>query len=253
METDGVLEGNNEKNVCRLEVTVNSYFSVQEGKKVYNRGRTVNWIVDPEEYALFDLEKDINGENFTWDINRKATFWVIENGDLQCKLASDAQLLHLLRSSDGVKLLMIVGRHEETEEMVPSATHEEEMLADMDKRPEWREQPEYGQTTAGPPMAEEEEKEHFMTIGCDPDGDEPTAVDEEWRYFKLVDDDVQPMEVESVQPVVQKRKRARPFSDFDTEIVPDDDVGLMDDNVVPCTTHDKKNPVIKEGDTLSSS
>ncbi|CAN6292155.1 unnamed protein product [Urochloa humidicola] len=86
METDGVLEGNNEKNVCRLEVTVNSYFSVQEGKKVYNRGRTVNWIVDPEEYALFDLEKDINGENFTWNSSQKATFWVIQNGDLQCKL-----------------------------------------------------------------------------------------------------------------------------------------------------------------------
>jgi hypothetical protein len=128
---------------------------------------------------------------------------------------------------------------------------EEEMLADMGKRPEWREEPEYGQTTAGPPMAEEEEKEHFMTVGCDPDGDEPTTTDEEWRYFIFVDDDVQPMEVESVQLVqVQKRKRARPTPEFDTENVHDDEAGLVDDNVVPCTTHDKENPVIKEGDTF---
>jgi hypothetical protein len=159
---------------------------------------------------------------------------------------------------------MIVGRREEGEEMVHAATHvvgidmhvaedngEEEMLADMGKRPEWREEPEYGQTTAGPPMAEEEEKEHFMIVGCDPDGDEPTAADEEWRYFKFVDDDVQPMEVESVQLVqVQKRERARSTPEFDTENVPDDEAGLVDDNVVPCTTHDKENPVIKEGDTF---
>ena len=50
----------NLKNQCRLEVTVNSYFTVHEGKKFYNRGRTIKWNVDPEEYALIDLEKDMD-------------------------------------------------------------------------------------------------------------------------------------------------------------------------------------------------
>ena len=36
-------------------------------------------------------------------------------------------------------------------------------------------------------MAEEEEKEHFINVGCDPNGDEPAGADEEWRYFKNVD------------------------------------------------------------------
>jgi len=31
---------------------------------------------------------------------------------------------------------------------------DDEMLADMEKDPEWREIPEYGQTATGPPMAE---------------------------------------------------------------------------------------------------
>jgi len=44
---------------------------------------------------------------------------------------------------------------------------------------EWAEVPQYGETIAGPPMPEEEEKEHFMIVGCDPNGDEPTGVDEE--------------------------------------------------------------------------
>ena len=38
---------------------------------------------------------------------------------------------------------------------------DDEMLADMEKEPEWREIPEYGQTAVGAPMAEEEKNEHF--------------------------------------------------------------------------------------------
>lgn len=50
---------------------------------------------------------------------------------------------------------------------------DDDMQVNMDKRLEWREVPEYGQTTARPQISQEEEKEHFMTAGCDPDGDEP--------------------------------------------------------------------------------
>jgi hypothetical protein len=268
-----ILYRNNPKNVCRLEITVNSYFTVQDGKKVYNQGRTVNWFANPEEYALIDLEKDMD-PYFKWGSNQKDTFWVLEKGYMQQKLDSDAQLLDLLRSSDLVKLFMIVGTRDEWEEMMhvageenPAATNvvgkeihvtadvmvkevavenrEEEMLADMDKVLEWREVPEYGQTTVGPTTTKEEESEHFMTIGCDPGGDEPTGANEEWRYFKFVEP------VKNVQPVeVQKRKRARLIPDFDAESVPDDEVGLLDDNVVPHTSYDKENPVIKEGDTF---
>jgi hypothetical protein len=72
--------------------------------------------------------------------------------------------------------------------------------------------PQYGETIAGLPMPEEEEKEHFMTVGCDPDGDEPTGVDEEWRYFKPVDatvNDSQP--AENIEIEVPKTKRAGLF------------------------------------------
>jgi hypothetical protein len=72
--------------------------------------------------------------------------------------------------------------------------------------------PQYGETIAGLPMPKEEEKEHFMTVGCDPDGDEPTGVDEEWRYFKPVDatvNDSQP--AENIEIEVPKTKRAGLF------------------------------------------
>jgi mRNA-degrading endonuclease HigB of HigAB toxin-antitoxin module len=56
---------------------------------------------------------------------------------------------------------------------------DDDMHVNMDKRPEWREVPEYDQTTARSQISQEEEKEHFMIAGCDPDGDEPIGANKE--------------------------------------------------------------------------
>ena len=61
------------KNACRVDVTVNLYFSIVHGKKVYNRGRDVSWVVDSENYSVINLEKDI-ASHFTWDSNQQANF-----------------------------------------------------------------------------------------------------------------------------------------------------------------------------------
>ena len=152
---------------------------------------------------------------------------------------------------------MIVGGIEKDNEMpaavnmVGEDTHATmDVVEDMKIRGfEWAAVPQYGETTAGPPMVEEEEKEHFMTVGCDPHGDEPTGLDEQWRYFNNVDStihDAQP--VENIEVEVQKRKRARPIPEFNTECVPGDEAAMVDDYIVPHAIHDKENPVIKEGD-----
>jgi len=61
------------KSACRVEVTVNAYFTIKDGRREYNRGRTVSWIVDSEEYAIIDLEKDI-APYFTWGSDQVANF-----------------------------------------------------------------------------------------------------------------------------------------------------------------------------------
>jgi hypothetical protein len=53
----------------------------------------------------------------------------------------------------------------------------------------WAEEPEHGLTADGPKRAEEEEVEHYMDLGFDAEGDDPTGADEEWRYFKNADFD----------------------------------------------------------------
>ena len=176
------------------------------------------------------------------------------------KLISDGQLHSLLRASQLVKFMMIVGSRVEGDEMPPAVNMDCEGMPNevpvVEKKMEFEgferaEIPQYGETIAGPPMPEEEEKEHFMTVGCDPDGDEPTGVDEEWRYLKPVDaavNDAQP--TENIEVEVQKRKRARPVLDFDSECVHDDEATMLDDYAAPFTTYDKENPIINEGDTF---
>ena len=65
------------KNARRVKVTVNSYFSIVHGKKVYNRGRDVSWVVDSEKYSVINLEKDI-AMHFTWDNKQQVNFWVVK-------------------------------------------------------------------------------------------------------------------------------------------------------------------------------
>ena len=133
------------------------------------------------------------------------------------------------------------------EEVMPTAVDND--LETLDKGFAWAEAPKYGETTAGPPMAIEEENEHFMTAGCDPNGDEPTGTNEEWRYFKNDDHVV----IDPVEVDMHQRKRARSvpeIRDFDSEVVPDDEATMLDDFLAPHTSHDKENPIIKEGDTF---
>ncbi|CAN6373829.1 unnamed protein product [Urochloa humidicola] len=225
MDPAEVPEGIDSNSACRVVITVNSYFTIRDGRKEYNRGGVISYVVDSEAYSIIDLEKDI-ASKFKWGSDQQANFWVLTGGgNLTCKLASDGQFLELLRTSRVVKLFMIVSSHEQNvieeympatmnigEEYMPDAVNmgEEYMPTAMDndlKVPDtefvWAEVPEYGETTGGPPIPEEEEKEHFSTVGCDPNGDEPAGVDEEWRYFKNIEDaGIDPIEVHT-------RKRPR--------------------------------------------
>ncbi|RLN04606.1 uncharacterized protein C2845_PM13G02520 [Panicum miliaceum] len=111
MDPAEVPEGIDPKSACRVEITVNSYFTMWDNRKEYNQGRTVRFIISSEEYSIIDLEKDIVSE-FKWGSDQQANFRVLTEGSVTCKLVSDAQFLDLLRASRVVKLLMAVGRRE---------------------------------------------------------------------------------------------------------------------------------------------
>ena len=45
-----------------------AYFSVIDGRREYKKGSTIVWCVDPEEYAIVELVRDVQAY-YQWDDN----------------------------------------------------------------------------------------------------------------------------------------------------------------------------------------
>lgn len=169
------------------------------------------------------MEKDVF-EHYSWASNQEAIFWYDGPDGETIRLATDQELLSLLRSSKVVKFIMTVGRSDHL--VVASEVNElqiEPRIGDSELQivvrnefpienggAEWAEEPEHGLTAAGPNRAEEEETEHYMDPGFDAEGDDPTGADEEWRYFKkqpkTTDAGAERDNSDKVEPPKEKRK-----------------------------------------------
>ncbi|KXG36153.1 hypothetical protein SORBI_3002G290700 [Sorghum bicolor] len=62
------------RSTCRVQITVNAYFTMRDGRKEYSWCRTVSWLVDSEEYSIIDLEKD-TAPYFNRSICKETTWW----------------------------------------------------------------------------------------------------------------------------------------------------------------------------------
>ena len=80
---------------------------------------------------------------------------------------------------------------------------------------EWADEPELGITLAGPDRIEEEE-DHYIELGFDPEGDDLIGADEEWRYFKK-----QQMVLEggSNEKVQQEKNKGKVYEGTDPDVV----------------------------------
>jgi len=83
---------------------------VIDGRRVYRKGSTIGWWVDPEEYAIVELVRDVQAY-YQWDDNQGVEFWYVGEGSDSVKLCNDAELLSLLRASRKVMFEMkVVGQ-----------------------------------------------------------------------------------------------------------------------------------------------
>ncbi|RLN42121.1 hypothetical protein C2845_PM01G14450 [Panicum miliaceum] len=214
MHPSEIPEGIDENNACRVVIDVCSFSTIEDGRSVYRKGRPLEWWVD-SEYSIIDMEKDV-GKHFSWAIFQEANFWFQDQNGQTSRLATDQQLLALLRASKVLKFIMIIDKcdhgdismnvtqmedqsqvinHDvqvEGDEQQLLVSNAEELLQVSSRGviaeyqgKEWADEPELGVTAAGPNrMEEEEEEDHYMERGFDPEGDDPIGADEEWRYFK---------------------------------------------------------------------
>ena len=252
-----------ENNACRLVIDVTSS-TIEDGRVVYRKGKNLELWVDSEEYSIIDMEKDVS-KHFGWASYQEADFlFQNQNGDTT-RLATDQELITLLRASKIVKFIMTVDRCEHVDvpvngtqmadnelqvignELQVHVSNERDLLhvpsrvlAAEYEGQEWAHEPELGVTAAGPPRVEEEE-EHYMEPGFDPEGDDPIGADEEWRYFK---------QQQKEKRTVEKNRVQKEYQGKDPDAVPSDEATMVGEAYVAHTTYDRDNPEIKAGSTF---
>jgi len=243
--------------------------------------------VDPEEYSIIEMEDDVS-KHYNWASYQEPNFWYSDQNGQTMQLASDKELLTLLRASRQVKFIMTVDRcssvgalnvtQNENDLVTDSKLQLVQVINELNEQhiqvtdevnessaqatqevpqyngQEWAEVPELGLTAAGPARVEEEEKEHYMEPGVDPDGDEPIGADEEWRYFKKA----KVAEGDKIAKVLQENKKVDKKGEkkgkgqeaFDPDAVPSDEATMANAAFVAHTTYDRDNPDIKKGSTF---
>ncbi|CAL5058896.1 unnamed protein product [Urochloa decumbens] len=256
MHQSEIPDGIDKTNAYKVVIDVSSFSTIEDGRSVYKKGRTLEWWVDSEEYSIIDMEKDV-AKYFGWASNQEPNFWYVSPHSCQTvRLATDQELLNLLRASELVKFIMTIDRcvHVDDSQVIDEGNEPGPMVpyqvvvAEFEDQ-EWADDPDLGVTAAGPERVEEEEKEHYMEVGVDPDADDPIGVDEEWRYFKK-QQKVHRRE-NGENETGQKEKKQKVYEGADPDVVPSDEATqLRDAAYVAHTTYDRENPEIKAGSTF---
>ena len=179
-----------EIDACRVVVDVCSFSTIEDGRSVYQKGRQLEWWVDSEKYSIIDMENDV-AEHFHWSINQEANFWFEDQNGQTSRLATDQQLIALLRASKLVKFTMTIDRCEHGQNVTQMNEHQLVVSSGNDlvqvssrgviaeyQGKEWADEPELGIIVAGPDRIEEEEEDHYIERGFDPEGDDPIGADE---------------------------------------------------------------------------
>jgi len=136
---------------------------VIDGRQEYKKGSYIGWAVDPEEYAIVELVKDVQAY-YHWANYQDVEFWYFCQGNDYVKLCSDAELLCLLRAHRKVRFDMkVVGGEHATDRQLALVSEMEEELVFLDDNGVQLDDfhilkdPLFGQTVARPSRADEEE------------------------------------------------------------------------------------------------
>lgn len=226
----------------KVEIDVQSYLTIVDGKRVYKRGRTWDFMVSGRNLSVAQIKTDVE-EKFTWSTDQRMAIWY-GTRDETFPLISESEIAALFDRCSATKIVRFGVTIESKQQHYEPAP----IMADKDDN-----QP--------PIMVEDDEQLVHAPFFAWPkqayageyEDDEPAGCNGESTY--LGEDDVKPQN-NVAHEVVAKRVPLGTLdvdNSYDPQHVQGDDESLLANNVAPTYIHDKNNPRITVGATFPDS
>jgi hypothetical protein len=220
----------------KVEIDVQSYLTIVDGKRVYTRGKTWDFMVG-RDLSVARI-KEVVEEKFKWSADQRMTIWY-GTGDNTIPLISESEIVELFDRCSKTKIVRFGVTIESKQQQ--HNEHASIIGEDMD------DQPVHAPFFAWPKQAYEGEYEDDEPVGCD----------EENIY--LHKENAESKENAEPQKNAEPKAARVPLgtldvdNSYDPQHVRGDDEALLANNVAPTYIHDKKNPRIEVGATFPNS
>lgn len=219
----------------KVEIDVQSYLTVVDGRKVYTRGRTWNFLAG-RGLSIARIKEVVEGR-YTWSADQRMVIWYGSGGNT-VPLISESEIAQLFDICSNTKIVRF-GVTIESKQQQNEPAHV--MTEEMD------DQPVHAPFFAWPKQAYEGEYEDDEPVGCN----------EESTY--LHEENVESKENAEPQKNVEPKAARVPLgtldvdNSYDPQHVRGDDEALLANNMAPTYIHDKNNPRIEVGATFPNS
>ena len=219
----------------KVEIDVQSYLKIVDGRRVYTRGKTWNFMAG-RGLSVARI-KEVVEERYKWSADQRMTIWY-GTGYNTIPLISKSEIAELFDRCSNTKIVrfgVTIKNKQQHKEQAPI------MAEDMD------DQPIHAPFFAWPKQAYEGEYEDDEPVGC---GEENTYLHEENVESK---ENAEPQK--SSQPKVARVPLGTLDVDnsYDPQHVRGDDEALLANNMAPTYIHDENNPRIEVGATFPNS
>jgi hypothetical protein len=85
--------------VFKIEINIEGFWkkSNNDSRKIYIKGRTLKWMVDPDKFSLFDLSSDLLDE-LSWGESQTPKIWILDKKEgRDAALVSESQIPEMFK------------------------------------------------------------------------------------------------------------------------------------------------------------
>jgi hypothetical protein len=208
----------------RVEIDVQSYLTIVDGRRVYQRGKTWDFAAG-RDLSVVQITRAVE-EQFRWSADQRMTIWY-GSGDDTVPLISESEIAQLFDKCNDSRIVRfgvtIEGKSNESARVEGDEENDEPVHAPFFA---WPNQAYAGEYEDDEPVQYEEE------------------VEEKPSHVKAPENEAE------VAPTRIPLGRLDVDNSYDEQNVPGDDEGILANNVIPTHIHDRNCPQIQEKSTF---